>query len=385
MKKNVNERYMVHDELLYELYKLKLDTIKYQIIGGVQYLVNTFKSTKYEIGFKVRIKEEIEDEVPSGTPLNQFFGIISAQDPLLVIDWQDILEKEYGKYLCLSNIEKYLLNVLLDKYLDNPKSCIISLKEIEIMYRSTSMSYRNITLNKLTYSKYIDTLISLCSKELYIKTNSNFRRKCYGVNNIETNQSLLKIQNMVPNGTNNFEFSYSLGVLGNILYNSKRYSVLAPPQAFKVNLNQVKRNLVAMWIARKVYIEQGLRAKSINPKSGFDIDVDSIIRFVDDPFSPIGSNYERYKENLGQMISRILFYMKKQNKIPYYTYETKKEKVYLAEAAYIYGQDFLDDVMEHSKKKHPKITFTTSIKASIYFVAPDNYELFKKYIEQKSC
>ena len=327
MKKMLDEKYLVHDELLYELYNLKLDTIKYEIINGVPYLTNIVNKVKFQIGFRVRIDSKLDDKVKSGTFLNQIDCIMSDDNNCFMSFIEDELNSKYSKFLCLSNIEKYLMNVLLDKYLDNHYDSFISLKEIEINYRSTAMSYRNITLNDETYYRYLETIKLLLQKEIYIKTNDNFRKTCYGVNNLEASHPLLEMSNCLVKGSKNIEFYYSFGVFGNIIYNSKRYSTIATAHAFKVNLNQVKRNLVAMWIARKVYIEQGMRSKAVNPKSYFEIDIAEVTCFVNDAFSPISSNYERYKRSVGRMIARTLRYMKKEKTIFDYKYIENNIKV----------------------------------------------------------
>ena len=330
MKKMLDERYMVHDELLYELYSLRLDTIKYEIINGIPYLTNIVDRGKFQIGFRVRMDSKLDDRVESGTFLNQIDGILDdGWDFKFEIGSE--LKSKYCKFLCLSNIEKYLMNIFLDKYLDNYYNCFITLKEIEINYRSTAMSYRNITLNEETFNRYLNTIDLLQQKELYIKTNSNFRKPCYGVNNLEVSQSLLKIINFNLKGSHNLELFYSFGILGKIIYNCKRYSTIATAHAFKVNLNQVKRNLVAMWLARKVYIERGMRAEAINPKLYYEINIDEVMNFANDALTPIESNYERYKNSIGKMICRILFYMKKENYIYDYKYEEQDKKVLMKE------------------------------------------------------
>ena len=135
MKKSIDAIYMVHDELLYELFNLKFDTIQYQIINGIPYLVNVSRSRTFEIGFRVRLDKKLDEKIESGVYLNQIDTIL-ADDIIFSVE-EELLSK-YGKSLCLSNFEKYLINILLDKALEN-KISTISLKEIEMRYRHKAM------------------------------------------------------------------------------------------------------------------------------------------------------------------------------------------------------------------------------------------------------
>lgn len=316
MERRRCERYMVHDELIYELYNLKPDTIQYQIINGVPYLVNIAKGKLFEIGFRVKLNELLDSRVSSGTYINQIDGILN-DNSFININYSDPLIDKYGDRLCLSNIERYILNVLFDKYLDNPFAANISLKEIEIMYREMALSKRYIVLNSETYSRYMSTIELLRNKELYISTKKSFRNSCYGCNNITIIQKLLSITNYTFDGTNNFKFNYSLGILGNIIRNCKRYSTIAPAKYFKVNLNQVKRNLIAMYIARKVYVERYMNSLKVNPDFMFELNIGELIRFIEEPLKPIKTNYARYKSSIMRIINNILNNMKENGEIDY--------------------------------------------------------------------
>lgn len=338
MRRMREERYMIHDEVLYELYNLNLDTVIYKIIDGQPYLINTIKRDNFEIGFRKKLDEKLDSRVESGTLIKNIDSILN-EDLYIEYDYckiakikydkdefsdlerysEEIYDK-YGKYLCLSNNEKYIMNILLDKYLDSPYDFSISLKEMEIMYRSMAISRRNIVLNNDTYNRYLITINLLCNKELYIKTNAVFRNLHYGVNNIEMVQSLIKINNSFQDGSNNVRFSYSFGMLGKILKNSKRYSTLVPAEFFKVNFNQVKENLVAMYLARIIFIEKGLRTKTLNPKVSFEIDLEELTRFVEDPIMKIKSNYNRHSKHILKIAFRVLKEMEEENKISYYNY-----------------------------------------------------------------
>ena len=338
MRRMREERYMVHDEVLYELFNLGLNTTMYKIIDGQPYLINTIKKDNFEIGFRKKLDKKLDSKVKSGTLIDDIDYILNKdmhidlecckiakikynKDDFLGLNkYSKEIYDKYGKYLCLSNIEKYIMNILLDKYLDSSYDFSISLKEMEIMYRSMAISRRNIVLNNDTYNRYLITINMLCNKELYIKTNGVFRNLHYGVNNIELVQSLLKIGNSFQDGSNNVVFSYSFGMLGKILKNSKRYSTIAPVEFFKVNFNQVKYNLVAMYLARIIFIEKGLRTKTIKPKVFIEIDLGELMEFVEDPIMEIKSNYNRHSKYILKIACKVLKKMEQEDVINYYKY-----------------------------------------------------------------
>ena len=366
MKKMLAERYMVHDELLFELYNLKPDTITYELIDGVPYLVNAAKQRTFQIGFRVMLNKKLDDFVPSGTTLDMIdalyneYTLFSIKKELL----------QYSERLCLSNFEKYMMNVLLDKNLDSYKISTINLKEIEIEYRSMAMSRRYITLNNETYERYLKAIDSLYRKELFIKTTSTFRKSCYGVNDINAVQRLINISDYCFDGSHNLEISYSFGILGDILHNCKRFSTLAPSKCFKVNINQVKLNLVAMYIARQLYIERGIRRKSIEPHFMFQLDVDKIIRFVDDPLEPISSNYNRQRRYIEKLIAKILCSMEKEGTIYEFLIDDKKTKDISKSKEEEEREAYFQELNEYWGEKESKIKETTYKSFTIYISEP---------------
>lgn len=366
---------MVHDELIYELYNLKTDTIQYQIINGVPYLVNIAKGKAFEIGFRVKLDEKMDSRISSGTYINQIDAILN-EDSLLYLDYEEELIDKYGDRLCLTNIEKYMLNILFDKYLDNPFASNISLKEIEIIYREMSLSKRYIVLNSETYSRYMLTIDLLRNKELYINTKNSFRNSCYGCNNITTIQKLLSITNYAFDGTNNLKFNYSLGTLGQIIRNCKRYSTLAPEKYFKVNLNQVKRNLIAMYIARKVFIERYVNSYKVNPDFMFELNVGELTDFIEDPLNPIKSNYARYHSSTMRTINDILNSLKENGEIDYEIKEESNSYRDKLTKEEIEREEWFNELTEFhcEKKEHYKTNITTIINIFIG-TPPLKYEL----------
>ena len=63
----------------------------------------------------------------------------------------------------------------------------------------------------------------------------------------------------------------------------------------------------------------------------YSFTIDEVMNFANDALTPIESNYERYKNSIGKMICRILFYMKKENYIYDYKYEEQDKKVLMKE------------------------------------------------------
>lgn len=375
MERRRCERYMVHDELIYELYNLKTDTIQYQIINGVPYLVNIAKGKLFEIGFRVKLNESLDSRVSSGTYINQINAILN-EGSFLYLDYEEQLIDKYGDRLCLTNIEKYILNILFDKYLDNPFAANISLKEIEIMYREMALSKRYIVLNSETYSRYMLTIDLLRNKELYISTKKSFRNSCYGCNNITMIQKLLSITNYAFDGTNNLKFNYSLGILGQIIRNCKRYSTLAPAKYFRVNLNQVKRNLIAMYISRKVFVERYVNSYKVNPDFMFELNVGELTNFIEEPLKPIKSNYARYNSSIMKTINDILNSLKENGEIDYEIIEESYSYLDKLTDKELVREEWFNELSEFhgEKKERYKTSVTTTI--NIFIGEPTlEYEL----------
>ena len=372
MERRRCERYMVHDELIYELYNLKTNTIQYQIINGIPYLVNIAKGKAFEIGFRVKLDKKMDSRISSGTYINQIDAMLN-EDSLLYLDYKEQLIDKYGDRLCLTNIEKYILNILFDKYLDNPFAANISLKEIEIMYREMALSKRYIVLNSETYSRYIDLLRN---KELYISTKKSFRNSCYGCNNITMIQKLLSITNYAFDGTNNLKFNYSLGILGQIIRNCKRYSTLAPAKYFRVNLNQVKRNLIAMYISRTVFVERYVNSYKVNPDCMFELNVGELTNFIEEPLKPIKSNYARYNSSIMKTINDILNSLKENGEIDYEIIEESYSYLDKLTDKELVREEWFNELSEFhgEKKERYKTSVTTTI--NIFIGEPTlEYEL----------
>ncbi|MBE6161907.1 MAG: hypothetical protein E7158_06805 [Firmicutes bacterium] len=380
MRKMSYERYMVHDELLFELYNLKLDTVQYQVINGQPYLVNIAKKRKFEIGFRIKISKILDSNIENDTYLKELGAKLSGTE----IDGDELhmkLLEKYGKFLCLSNFEKYMLNVLLDKYLCNYHSATITLKEIETEYRHKCMDKRYISLNDDTFNKYVKTLDLLADKELYLKTTSGFRKSCYGCNDIITTQDLLYINNYLYEDKNRLEISYSLGLFGKVIRDCKRYSVIAPAKYFNVNINQAKKNLVAMYLSRMLYVEQGIKRSSIEYKFMFRVDLDDVLKFVDDPLTPITSNYNRHKDSIRKLICGYLLDLKNIGRIYDYdvkvvnniperkTKEEKEREQWFKELAYYWGE------------KEPKFKVSKHTEIIVYISEP-TFEYFAKLMER---
>lgn len=387
-----NERYVVVDNLLYELYLLKPDTIQYQVIHGQPYLVNLKKIKQAEIGFRVRMKEKLDDKVPSGTMLNQINNILNEEqkmnyywDPInncesvdydyqLYVDYERKILDEYEHQLCLSNAEKYLFNILLDRFFDDRGTCL-SLRDMEANYRKMAMSRRNISLNNETYRRYMLTLKALMEKEVYLKTGFSFRKECYACNNLEIKQKLLTIKDYIsqPRG-NKFQFNYSLGAFGNVLKRSKRFCTI-PDDYYKVQFKQVKKTLIAQYLARMIYVEKLYARRSINHKSSFDIKYTELFSFIDEPFKSIKSNYSRYVYDTNRCIYRFLKDMKEEKIIWGFDVYTEVSTSYWDKQKTkedLQREKWFDELDEFHciKKDKIKKTDNSTTKTTIYYFEP---------------
>ena len=116
----------VHDELLTALIGLDPYTIYHKEINGEIYLINSIKGKNFEIGLRLKLSDCDEDE-----------PILDFEETDGVIDERYIrkrIERNY-KRLCFTNLEKYMLNVLFDKYLNNHQEFDMTFLEIESYYR----------------------------------------------------------------------------------------------------------------------------------------------------------------------------------------------------------------------------------------------------------
>ncbi len=332
----------IHDDLLYHLYDLGIYTIKYSCINGEKYLINSYKGKGYEIGLRKKITDKEVEGLKEDIPLYEQITKNSNDLREIIIDFDNqnkinykvrTLISNHYQDLCLSNIEKYVFNILFDKYLGNEYEFDISFSEIEYKYRGKGGS-RKLTVDKAVAIKYASAIDKLSKKEIFLKTKDYFRDKRYGVGNINLSHPLLKINNKALINKNNICFNYSLGGFGVVIRKSKRYSTILSSSLYRINFNKLRKYLVGFYLARAVYIQQGLIEK--NPSTDrfnrFDIDIDDYIYLTRDV-----SSKER-KENLMRERRQIINYIK--SVIDHIDYVADLEE------RYIY------DETEHFMKKH---------------------------------
>lgn len=304
-----------HDNLLLSLYGLGIETIVYKEINGESYLVNKVKDKGYEIGLKFKIDKQ---EFPQDIPLIELSddGDFGA----------GIILNTYSSFLTFSNIEKFLTNILLDKYLANDYDFDMSLKEIECCYRKKALSYRNITLNTKTYNRYVSTIDSLEKKEMYLKTTNSFRKddkKSYGVAGITLQQSFLKIISPYPSGVKNITFSYTFGGFGKVIKKCRRYSNIVPRCFYTINLNQTKLHLVAFYLAQEIFWQRWLikKAPYIEKNYYLEVDIDYIAELVKDRNINNKQNKARNYKRIVSYIEQVLFMFKYRQEIEEYRKE----------------------------------------------------------------
>lgn len=340
--RRTKDRYFCHDELLFDLFNLSEDTIKYEIINEEPYLVNTVKGKGYELSLRTKIdKKYLYDELHDGDSLidvrenNKIFGNIN----------RDILLQNYSSRLYLSSLEKYIFNSLLDKYLDAHGIFNITIKEIESNYRGRASSTRNITLNSKTFNRYIEAIDSLSKKEIVIKTTNYFRKKCYGVNNIESYQPLLKITSSYLASVNNVSFQYSFGLFGTILKNSKRYAAY-PPAFYRVRLNRLDFHLVCFYLCREVFIDKGRKSRYLTDlnKGKLNIDIDKIVQLVN---SNQQHNKLRYFRKIEGYIEGCLEVLEYDDKIGYFDVKYHYEETEHFVKKHEFDYDEFDDMKKY--------------------------------------
>ena len=262
LKRNSKKIITVHDELLFELYSLRPDTISYELINGNVYLVNSVKSLNYEIGLRVKLEYENvnEDDLKK---ISSFKFDISI----------------YYEQLCFSNIEKYVCNVLFDKFLSTQQDFDITFSEIEYLYRGKCSKKLCVLRNDIAL-KYAKAFDSLSKKELFLITNNNFRNKRYGVRNLCIHQPFLSLKSILRVSKNNLAVSYSFGGFGEVIKASKRYSTILSNKAYQINFNELKLHLTGYYLARDVFITLGIMEKMFRLEFPYNPPIDLLIEFT---------------------------------------------------------------------------------------------------------
>lgn len=324
-----NEIITCHDNLLASLYNLDATTIYYKEINDEYYLINSINGKGYEIGLRVKVDKL---NYPQDVKLLSLYDENSYE----LTEVKMILGM-YSKYLMFSNCEKYITNILLDKYLSNEYDFDISIKEIESRYRKKAISYRNITLNTSTYNRYVSTIYSLLCKEIFLKTSKSFRDSRYGVNSINLYQKLLIVDSYYNSGINNITFTYSFGGFGKVIKQSKRFSNLVPGGYYRINFNQLKLHLVAFYIARDIFIQQGIINKYPYVERNYylEVDIDRIISLVEE------KNLEQKKCNKARNYKNIVKYIES-------VLGSLEANHYIEK----YSEEFMYEETEHFMKKH---------------------------------
>lgn len=242
----------------------------YDEINGEPYLVHVSKGNNYKVGLRAKIPKDmllVDGEMKKFSELSN-------------IQQTDIFNQLKAK-LYFSNTEILFTNILLDKFLNSDYDPKLSFKEIERLYRKKSIAYRNITINNLTYERYITTINGLCQKEIFLVTNDNFRGKRYGVNNRNISQKLLTVLSAYKHGSNNIVFAYSFGELGNILKLSRRYSSIISAASYTCKFSNTMSHAISYYIGQMIFIENYKIVK--NPYKiyhEFEIDVADILKKV---------------------------------------------------------------------------------------------------------
>lgn len=311
-----NQFITVHDELLSSLYNLSPENLQYRVINGEKYIVNSVKSNHFEIGLRVKIDDKtLPSSIADGDYITNYYTnpLNYDIDEFSYDFFGDTLDTYY-KYVCFTNMEKYLTNILLDKFLSSNQELDMTLLEIEHKYRAKA-SYRSVSLSKSVAERYAKTLDSLSKKELFLITDDKFRDYRYGVRNKTIYQKFLTIRNPYKYGLNNINFSYSFGGFGLIIKLSKRYSTIMPAGYYRIAFNEVRWHLVAFYLSRQIFIQNGLVNKypNIRHYRMFTVDIEQLMKLTTDLRKPTDlkkpiKNYLRDKRRIIEIIEGYLEY-----------------------------------------------------------------------------
>lgn len=309
-----NQFIIVHDELLGSLYELTPRTMQYRIINGEKYIVNSVKLDHCEIGLRVKIEDNtLPSVITDGDYITNYYTnpLNYIMDNVDYAFYGSTLD-QYYQYVCFSNMEKYMLNILLDNYLSSNQQLDMTFLQIEHKYRAKA-SYRSKSLSKKVALRYAKTLDSLCAKELFIITDDKFRDYRYGVRDKAIYQKLLTIKDKYIYGLNNVTFSYTLGGFGILLKQSRRYSTIMPIGYYRIGFNELRWHLMGFYLAKQIFIQQGIINK--NPSNSynwtFKIDLDKMIKLTNEQKKPTElkkpvKNYLRLKRSMVDKIEKYL-------------------------------------------------------------------------------
>lgn len=311
-----NQFITVHDELLSSLYNLSPENMQYRVINGDKYIVNSVKSNHFEIGLRVKIDDKtLPSSIADGDYITNYYtNPLNYDIDGLNYEFLGNTLDTYYKYVCFTNMEKYLTNILLDKFLSSNQELDMTLLEIEHKYRAKA-SYRSVSLSKSVAERYAKTLDSLSKKELFLITDDKFRDYRYGVRNKTIYQKFLTIKNPHMYGLNNINFSYSFGGFGLIIKLSRRYSTLMPAGYYRIAFNEIRWHLVAFYLSRQIFIQNGLVNKYPNSSHyrTFTVDIEQLMRLTTDLRKPTDlkkpiRNYLRDKRRIVEIIDGYLEY-----------------------------------------------------------------------------
>jgi hypothetical protein len=253
----------VHDELLSTLYGLDPANICCKEINGEKYLVNSVKCKNFEIGLRLKLSDCDKDLI-----IVEFETPYEKNTETFI---RKKIERNYQK-LCFTNLEKYVLNILFDKFLSNYQEFDMTFLEMERYYRGKAKQ-RTRTLSINVAKKYATALDELSKKELFLITSNSFRAKKYGVNSQQIYQPLLVINSSNLISPNNVIFSYSLGGFGNVIKLSRRYSTILPICAYRIGFNQLRNHMTAFYLAQEVFIQSGIINKDPENEKNWSFDV----------------------------------------------------------------------------------------------------------------
>ncbi len=285
--KNLQFHVFVHDNLLADLYSLTLDNICVDKIDNEYYLINKKSGKDYQVGLRAKIPNKF---LPIGKDYNE-----------LTTEKKEEIFEELKERLYFSNVEILFTNILLSKYMKlSQKKFDISFKEIEKNYRRNSRVTGS-QISESNYKRYIETINKLVDKELFLKTNGNFRDKQYGVRNLNFNQPFLTLFYPYHYKKNNIVFSYSFGRFGEVLKLSRRFSNIIPRSAFCCRLNQSILHSIYYFLGREIFWEKFHLKKIYGANSTranfFELDISKLSYLVQ------SNTKDSYGYSIGQKIN----------------------------------------------------------------------------------
>lgn len=195
---------------------------------------------------------------------------------------QQYNEYDFKKNFLFSRQDFLLYTILFDYYVRNQDNLCDD--KLEISFRKIHVDYRNKKIgrygeiNKEILNSYIDGLEDLHKKKIKMveKNRKISAENCY------IDQNLIEYE--IVKNKNNFPIAirYSLGKLGKLILQSKRFSKKLPVELIQISYKEMSIFFIGVYLARIIYIDKyaKMRKKKSKKEMQKAINVKTIMKNI---------------------------------------------------------------------------------------------------------